>query len=120
MTPPDRSSSMNAVSTGLSTVRLAASVAPPARGFLSAVGQLGRMYTDARYRVSPLGRVGAVAIIAAAVANYAFWNYLLPVPILATIAERGILAGLAIGLYLILSRELERYRKVLDYLAKYG
>lgn len=111
----------------IDTVRLVRAAAPavaatvaPTRNIFTAVGQLTRMYSDVRYRVSPLGRIGPVVAIAAVVLNYVFWNYLMPIPFVATIGERLLLAGLAIGLYLILTRELDRYRKVLDYLAKYG
>ena len=112
---------------GIDAVRLVRTVAPvvtatatPTRNVFTAIGQLTRMYSDSRYRVSPLGRIGPVVAIAALVLNYVFWNYLMPIPFVATIGERLLLAGLAIGLYLILTRELDRYRKVLDYLAKYG
>ena len=112
---------------GIDAVRLVRAVAPvvtatatPTRNIFTAIGQLARMYSDARYRVSPLGRIGPVVAVAAIVLNYVFWNYLMPIPFVATIGERLLLAGLAVGLYLILTRELDRYRKVLDYLAKYG
>lgn len=112
---------------GLDTVRLVRAMAPtvaasaaPARSVFTAVNQLTRMYSDARYRVSPLGRIGPVVTVAAIILNYVFWNYLMPIPFVATVGERLLLAGLAIGLYLILTRELDRYRRVLDYLAKYG
>ena len=120
-------STQNSAQSGIDAVRLVRAVAPvvtatatPTRNVFTAIGQLTRMYSDARYRVSPLGRIGPVVAIAAVVLNYVFWNYLMPIPFVATIGERLLLAGLAIGLYLILTRELDRYRKVLDYLAKYG
>ena len=115
--PPSR---VDAIRLAAALLPAVAAAAPPARGFLTALGLLARMYTDPRYRASALGRIGPVATIVAALGNYAFWNYLLPLPLIATLAERGILAGLAIGTYLILSWEIQRYRKVLDYLAKYG
>ena len=120
-------SSPEAAPSGIDAVRLVRVVAPvvtasaaPARNVFTALGQLVRMYSDARYRVSPLGRIGPVVAVAVLVLNYVFWNYLMPIPFVATIGERLLLAGLAIGLYLILTRELDRYRKVLEYLAKYG
>ena len=120
-------STQNSAPSGIDAVRLVRAVAPvvtatatPTRNVFTAIGQLTRMYSDARYRVSPLGRIGPVVAIAAVILNYVFWNYLMPIPFVATIGERLLLAGLAIGLYLILTRELDRYRKVLDYLAKYG
>lgn len=127
MIPPNPAGPPNPPPSRVDAIRLVAAVlpavataAPPARGFLTALGLLARMYTDPRYRASSLGRIGPIVFFAAAVGSYLFWNYLLPLPLIATLAERGILAGLAIGTYLILSWEIQRYRKVLDYLAKYG
>jgi hypothetical protein len=125
MTTPN--STPEAIPSAIDAVRVVRAVAPavaatatPARNAFSAFGHLTWMYSDPRYRVSPLGRIGPVIAIAAIVINYVFWNYLMPIPFVATIGERLLLAGLAIGLYLILTRELVRYRRVLDYLAKYG
>ena len=91
---------------GPDAVRLVAKVLPtvsaavePTRGFLSALGLLARMYTDPRYRVSPLGRVGPVVGIAIAVVNYLFWNNVLTLPLIAPVAERALLIGLAIGIF---------------------
>ena len=120
---PTNAESQNPPPSGIDAVRLVSAVAaatPPARGFITGIGLIARMYTDPRYRPSAIGRIGPVAILVAAIGNYLFWNYLLPLPLIATLAERGILAGLAIGIYLILTSEIQRYRKVLDYLAKYG
>lgn len=125
MTTPN--SNRESAPSAIDAVRLVRAVAPtiaataaPTQSAFSAIGLLARMYSDPRYHVSPLGRVGPVVSVAAVILNYIFWNYLLPLPFVATIGERLLLAGLAIGLYLILTRELDRYRKVLDYLAKYG
>lgn len=125
MTTPN--SPPEAMPSAIDAVRLVRAVAPavaattvPTRNAFTAIGHLTRMYSDPRYRVSPLGRIGPVVAIASILLNYVFWNYLMPIPFVATIGERLLLAGLAIGLYLILTRELDRYRKVLDYLAKYG
>ena len=119
--PPDPSPPrVDAIRLVAAVLPAVAAATPPAKGFVAALGMLARMYIDPRYRASALGRIGPVATIVAALGNYAFWNYLLPLPLIATLAERGILAGLAIGTYLILSWEIQRYRKVLDYLAKYG
>jgi hypothetical protein len=120
-------SASESMPSAIDAVRLVRTVAPtmmatatPTRNVFSAIGHLTRMYSDPRYRVSPLGRIGPVVVIASLVLNYVFWNYLMPIPFVAPIGERLLLAGLAIGLYLILTRELNRYRKVLEYLAKYG
>ena len=112
---------------GVDALRLARAVLPVAaagaatsRGLVDQFGRLTRMYRDPRYLVSPIGRVGPVALGAAAVANYFFWSYLLPLPVVAPLLERALLIGLAAGAYAILSREVVRYGKVLDYLTKYG
>jgi hypothetical protein len=127
MTEPTATGSRESAPSGADVVRLARAVLPVAaagaatsRGVLDTLGRLVRMYSDPRYLVSPLGRVGPVALGAAAVANYFFWTYLLPLPLLAPLVERAVLIGLAAALYAVLSREVARYAKVLDYLAKYG
>lgn len=127
MTPPNSAHFSDPPPSRVDALRLAASVlpavaaaTPPARGFLTAIRLIPRMYNDPRYRVSPLGRIGPVVAIVAIFCNYAFWNYLLPIPFVAMLAERLILSCLAIGVYLIFSREIPRYQKVLEYLAKYG
>lgn len=112
---------------GVDAVRLARAALPvvaagaaTSRGVLDTLARLVRMYSDRRYLVSPLGRVGPVALGAAAVGNYFFWSYLLPLPVVAPLVERVVLLGLAAATYAILAREVARYARVLDYLAKYG
>ena len=127
MTDPTATPTRAPAPSGMDAVRLARAVLPVAaagaatsRGVIDTLSRLVRMYSDSRYLVSPLGRVGPVALGAAAVANYFFWSYLLPLPVVAPLVERVVLIGLAAGAYAILSREVSRYAKVLDYLAKYG
>ncbi|MFO0935741.1 MAG: hypothetical protein U0798_04385 [Gemmataceae bacterium] len=115
--PPSR---VDALRLAVAVLPAVAAATPPAKGFLAALALIPRMYADPRYRVSPLGRIGPIVTLAAIVVNFAFWNYLLPIPLVALVAERVVIAALAIGLYLIFAREIPRYQKVLDYLAKYG
>jgi hypothetical protein len=126
MTEPTATGPRDPAPTGVDAVRLARAALPVAaagmtasRGLVDKLGHLVRMYSDPRYLVSPLGRVGPVALGAAAVANYFFWS-VMPVPVVAPLAERVVLIGLAAGAYAILSREVARYSRVLDYVAKYG
>src|SRR5438045_2339795 len=102
---PTNAEQPNPPPSGVDAVRLVSAVlpavaaaTPPARGFIMGIGLIARMYIDPRYRPSALGRIGPVAILVAAIGNYLFWNYLLPLPLIAALAERGILAGLAIGI----------------------
>lgn len=88
--------------------------------FLRDLRLIGQMYFDPRYRLSPAAQIGVPVLAVLAVMNYLFWGYLLPIPVLAFFGERIILCGLAIALCLVLMRETQRYRTVLDYLAKYG
>jgi hypothetical protein len=93
--------------------------AKPIRGFWNAVQQLLDMPRDKRYQMSGWTRLGVPVLIAAIVLNFFFWNYLLAIPLLATVLERVLLALFSIAVYLMLSKELERYRKVLDYISTY-
>lgn len=89
-------------------------------GVVTAVSLLAAMPRDRRYRISGWCRLGLPALIAAVVLNYLIWNYLLIIPIFATIMERVLLMGIGIGGYVLLKHELDRYRNVLDYIAVYG
>jgi hypothetical protein len=94
----------------------------------SFVGQLwaelalvGRMYTDPRYRVSRTAQFAVPAIFVLFAANYLLFNVWFPVvPFVTPIAERLGCVVLAITLYKVMTRELGRYREVLDYLARFG
>jgi len=94
----------------------------------SSLGQLwgelalvGRMYTDPRYRVSRTAQFAVPIMIIMFGANYFFFNSWLPViPFLTPVAERLACVVLAIALYKVITRELGRYREVLEYLSRFG
>jgi hypothetical protein len=89
-------------------------------GVVSAISLLAAMPRDPRYRISGWCRLGVPALLAAAVLNFLIWNYLLIIPVFATIMERVLLVGIGMGGYVLLKHELDRYRNVLDYIAVYG
>jgi hypothetical protein len=84
--------------------------------FVQEVRLMGRMYLDARYRLSRLAQFGVPAIIALMVLNFFFLG---SVPYVGFLFERVALIVLAIALYKILSREAARYAAVLAYLTRY-
>ena len=89
--------------------------------FLRELRLIVGMYVDSRYRVSRLTQLATPGLLAAMVANYFFFNWLMVgVPLLTPILERGVLIVLAVALYQVLSREAARYGEVLAYLNRYG
>src|SRR5262245_24417434 len=78
-----------------------------------------KMYFDPRYRVSRMGQFAIPVFAALLVLNYFFFTMWWPVPVVSQIAERLIDVILSVIAYRVLVRELERYRTVLDYLARY-
>jgi|SRR5262245_46891750 len=81
---------------------------------------VAQMYFDRRYRISRMAKIALPLVIAALVANYFFFNVWLAVPVFSPILERLIIIALTVFTYRVLARELDRYRVVLDYLARYG
>lgn len=79
-----------------------------------------RMYFDPRYRVSRTVQFLLPLVLALFVLNYLLFGVWFDIPILSPILERvgGVL--LAVFLYKVLTRELVRYRDVLEYLTRYG
>jgi hypothetical protein len=102
------------------TFRAVQSVRRPVEGFLTAVSQLLAMPRDRRYVMSVVCRLGVPGIGIGLVCNFLFWNYLFAIPLIAPLSERLIVAGLAMGWYAILVRELGRYRAVLSYIEQFG
>ncbi len=89
--------------------------------FLRELRLIVGMYVDSRYRVSRLTQLATPGLLAAMVANYFFFNWLMVgVPLLTPILERAVLIVLAVALYQVLSREAARYGEVLAYLTRYG
>ncbi|MBY0515193.1 MAG: hypothetical protein K2P78_14965, partial [Gemmataceae bacterium] len=79
-----------------------------------------RMYVDPRYRISRTAQLVVPGLLLLFVANYFFFAVWLTVPVVSPVAERLFDVALAILLYKVLVRELNRYREVLDYLSRYG
>jgi hypothetical protein len=78
-----------------------------------------RMYFDPRYRVSRTAQIAFPLFAALLALNYFLFSVWFSIAVVSPVAERlfdVILAGLA---YRVLLRELDRYRAVLDYLARY-
>lgn len=78
-----------------------------------------RMYFDPRYRVSRLAQLAFPLFALLLVLNYFTFSVWLSIPFVSPIAERVIDVFLAILAYQVLTRELARYRAVLEYLARY-
>jgi hypothetical protein len=98
---------------------------PARRGWLLAqlwaeIALVPRMYLDARYRVSRTAQLLVPAILVAFVLNYFLFAFWFAVPVLSPILERLLDVVLGITLYKLVTRELARYREVLDYLTRYG
>lgn len=78
-----------------------------------------RMYFDTRYRVSKTFQFLGPAVLAMFAVNYVVFAVWLPIPIFSAVAERVVCVLLGVFLYKLLTRELARYRDVLDYMARY-
>src|SRR5262245_44222 len=79
-----------------------------------------RMYFDPRYRISRTTQFVLPVIGLVLIFNYFFFAQWLAIPLLSPVTERLLAVILAVLGYKILTRELARYREVLEYLARYG
>lgn len=79
-----------------------------------------RMYFDPRYRVSRTAQVAFPLFAALLALNYFLFSVWFSVAVVSPVAERLLDVVLAVLAYRVLARELDRYRAVLDYLAKYA
>ena len=79
-----------------------------------------KMYFDPRYRVSRTAQLAFPLFAALLVFNYFFFSVWLSIPVVCPVAERLLDVVLVVLAYRVLVRELDRYRAVLDYLAKYA
>ncbi|MBM3982211.1 MAG: hypothetical protein FJ304_18490 [Planctomycetes bacterium] len=98
---------------------------PPRRGWLLA--QLWaefrlalKMYFDPRYRLSRTAQVALPLVAVLLVLNYFVFALWVTVPVLSPVAERLLAVVLVVLAYRVLASELDRYRTVLDYLARYS
>jgi hypothetical protein len=79
-----------------------------------------RMYFDSRYRVSRTAQFVLPAILVLFALNYFVFSMTLSIPVVSPVLERLFCVLLGVLLYRILTREIARYRAVLDYLAQHG
>ena len=79
-----------------------------------------QMYFDPRYRVSRTAQVAFPLFAVLLVLNYFLFSVWFSFAIVSPVAERLLDVILAVLAYRVLTRELDRYRAVLDYLARYA
>ncbi len=79
-----------------------------------------RMYFDPRYRVSRLAQVAFPLFFVLIALNYFLFSVWFSIAVLSPAVERLLDVILAVLAYRVLVRELDRYRAVLDYLAKFN
>jgi hypothetical protein len=77
-----------------------------------------RMYFDPRYRVSRTAQFAVPAVIGLFALNYFVFAVWVSIAVISPITERVVGVLLGVFLYKILTRELTRYREVLEYMAK--
>lgn len=77
------------------------------------------MYFDSRYRVSRLFQFLVPVVFGLFALNYFFFAVWFSFPVVSPLLERIGCVVLGVFLYRLLTRELARYRDVLDYLARY-
>jgi hypothetical protein len=79
-----------------------------------------RMYFDPRYRLSRTAQLAMPLFVALVALNYFLFSVWFSVAIVSPLVERLCDVVLAVLGYRVLLRELDRYRTVLDYLARYS
>ena len=79
-----------------------------------------RMYFDPRYRISRTAQFVFPGILCLLVFNYFFFSNWVSIAVVSPVFERGLAVLFGVIGYKVLTRELARYRDVLDYLARYG
>ena len=79
-----------------------------------------KMYVDPRYRVSRTAQIAFPLFAVLLVFNYFVFSVWFSVAVFSPVAERLLIVVLVVLAYRVLVRELDRYRAVLDYLAKYA
>lgn len=79
-----------------------------------------QMYFDPRYRVSRAAQVAFPLFAVLLVFNYFFFSVWFSIAVVSPVLERLLDVVIVVIAYRVLVRELDRYRAVLDYLAKYA
>lgn len=77
------------------------------------------MYFDPRYRISRTAQFALPGIALLILLNYFLFSTWMTIPIVNPVVERLLDLVLAVVAYRLLTRELVRYREVLDYLQRY-
>jgi hypothetical protein len=88
--------------------------------FFAELRMMFRMYFDPRYRISRTTQFLLPVILGLIVFNFFFFSVWVDILFISPVAERLLLIVLTILGYKLLTRELARYREVLDYLARQG
>lgn len=79
-----------------------------------------QMYFDSRYRISRTAQITFPLVAALFALNYFMFSVWFSLAIVSPVVERLFDAALAVVAYRVLLRELDRYRTVLDYLARFA
>jgi hypothetical protein len=79
-----------------------------------------RMYFDPHYRISRTAQFVLPAILVLFVLNYFLFAVWIAIPVISPIFERALCVLLGVFAYKLVTRELARYRDVLEYLARYA
>ena len=79
-----------------------------------------KMYVDPRYRVSRTAQLAFPLFSVLLVLNYFVFAVWFAYPIVSPVLERLLDVVIVVIAYRVLVRELDRYRAVLDYLARYS
>jgi hypothetical protein len=77
-----------------------------------------RMYFDSRYRVSRTAQFALPVILILFALNYFVFSMTFAIPIVSPVLERLFCVLLGVLFYRLITREITRYRAVLDYLAQ--
>jgi hypothetical protein len=79
-----------------------------------------QMYFDPRYRVSRTAQIAFPLFTVLLGLNYFLFSVWFSIAVVSPITERLLDVALTVLAYRVLVRELDRYRAVLDYLARYA
>jgi hypothetical protein len=81
---------------------------------------IATMYFDPRYRISRTTQFALPGILILLIFNYFFFSVWVNITFLSPFLERALAVAAGILIYVLLMREVARYREVLAYLARYG
>jgi len=81
---------------------------------------IATMYFDPRYRISRTTQFALPGILLILIFNYFFFSVWVNITFLSPFVERVLAVVAGMLMYILLIREVARYREVLAYLARYG